>query len=177
MIGRHEKVKCDWCRKTSELGEWNDLTWSRCTNREMKRAYTPLTEERAFLKKSDTFYECPKCHKWSRGCQLRIVDTDNPKLLRLGGQSVFGPGVHRDEEETTEPEQKQKVENQVESENIEKVNQPEPIEPEIPDIDINEESTSPIKVSYNPIDLDSITETDIDDDLDLIATPDEPEEA
>jgi hypothetical protein len=98
MINRHEHVKCDWCGKKSELGEWNDLTYSRCRNREMKRAFTQLTEERAFFKKSDTFYECPVCHKWSRGCQLRIVDTDNPKLLRLGGESRMSAKEASDDE-------------------------------------------------------------------------------
>jgi hypothetical protein len=167
MIGRHEKVKCDWCRKTSELGEWNDLTWSRCTNREMKRAFTPLTDEKTFLRKSDTFYECPKCHKWSRGCQLRIVDTDNPRLLRLGGQAVFGTGVSRSEE--PEDEEQNENSNKVSTEQQE-------IQEEISE-SIEEQTPHIAKPINQPVDLDSITETDIDDDeLDLIATPDEPED-
>jgi hypothetical protein len=76
--------------KTSSLGEWNDLTYSKCTNREMKRAFTQLTSEKAFLRKSDTFYLCPKCEKWSRGSQLSIVDTTDPKLLRLGRELTMG---------------------------------------------------------------------------------------
>jgi hypothetical protein len=76
--------------KTSSLGEWNDLTYSKCTNREMKRALTQLTSEKAFLRKSDTFYLCPKCEKWSRGSQLSIVDTTDPKLLRLGRELTMG---------------------------------------------------------------------------------------
>ena len=90
MIKRSEHVRCGWCGKISTLGEWNDLTYSKCTNREMKRAFTLLSEERAFLRKSDTFYMCPKCEKWSRGSQLSIVDTEDKKLLRLGREPVIG---------------------------------------------------------------------------------------
>lgn len=90
MIKRSEHVRCGWCLKVHKLGEWNDLTYSKCSNREMKRAFTPLTNEKAFLKRSDTFYICPECKKWSRGSQLVIVDTDDPKLLKLGGEPVMG---------------------------------------------------------------------------------------
>lgn len=89
MISRKEQVMCSWCGNKSQLGEWNDLTYSKCTNREMKRAFTQLTDERAFLKKSDTFYICPVCKKWSRGSQLRIVDTEDKKLLKLGREPVI----------------------------------------------------------------------------------------
>ena len=88
-IDKKEKIRCGWCLKESTLGEWNDLTYSKCTNREMKRDFTQLTDSKAFLRKSDTFYLCPKCNKWSRGCQLKIVDSDNPALNRLGGESMF----------------------------------------------------------------------------------------
>lgn len=89
MINRTEDIKCPRCNKESKLGEWNDITYKRCTNREMRRAFTQLTEERAFLRKSDTFYLCPKCKVWSRGSQLKIVNTTNEKLLRLGGEPVI----------------------------------------------------------------------------------------
>lgn len=87
-ISRNEKVRCAWCFKDSSLGEWNDLTFNRCTNREMKRDFTQLSDSKAFLHKSNTFYLCPKCNTWSRGSQLKIVDTDNEALKRLGGESV-----------------------------------------------------------------------------------------
>ena len=89
MISRNEHVRCGWCMKVSSLGEWNDLTYSKCTNREMKRAFTQLTSEKAFLRKSDTFYLCPHCGKWSRGSQLSIVDTEDHKLLSLGREPVM----------------------------------------------------------------------------------------
>lgn len=89
MLDRSLEVKCAWCGKTSTLGEWNDKTYNKCTSREMKRAFTSLTEKKAFFKKSDTYYICPICGKWSRGSQLKIVNTDNKELLKLGGESIF----------------------------------------------------------------------------------------
>lgn len=90
-INRSEKVRCGWCFKDSTLGDWNDLTFSKCSNRQMKRDFTPLTNSKAFLHKTDSYYLCPKCNNWSRGSQLRIVDTDNESLKRLGGEPVASP--------------------------------------------------------------------------------------
>lgn len=89
MLSRNLDVKCSWCGKTSTLGDWNDTTYARCTNREMKRAFITLTDKKAFLRKTDSFYLCPCCGKWSRGSQLRIVNTNDVKLLKLGGESVL----------------------------------------------------------------------------------------
>ena len=88
-ISKQEHVRCGWCGEVSNLGEWNDLTYSKCTNREMKRAFTSLTDSKAFIRKSDTFYMCPKCSKWSRGSQLSIVDTNNPMLSKLGREPII----------------------------------------------------------------------------------------
>ena len=88
MISREEKVECPWCGETKTLGEWNDNTYKRCTSREMRRAFTPLTQERAFTRKADTFYLCVNCNRWSRGSQLKIVNTDDKKLLKLGGEPL-----------------------------------------------------------------------------------------
>lgn len=90
MIDVNEKVQCGWCGDKATLKEWDELTYSKCVNREMKRAYTPLTNEKAFSHKSKSFYECPNCHKWSRGNKLSIVDTDDTKLLKLGGEPTMG---------------------------------------------------------------------------------------
>lgn len=87
MLSRDLDVKCGWCGKDSTLGQWNDDTYAKCTNREMKRAFVGLTDKRAFLRKTDSFYICPVCKKWSRGSQLKIVHTDDPALLKLGGES------------------------------------------------------------------------------------------
>lgn len=105
-LDRKLDVVCGWCGKKSHLGTWNDLTYSRCTNREMKRAFTPLTERKAFLRKSDTFYVCPLCGKWSRGSQLRITNTNDKSLLSLGGESVMSIGRSNMLEETKNIENK-----------------------------------------------------------------------
>lgn len=89
VINKQEKIQCGWCGEKATLEEWDNLTYSQCTNREMRRAYTSLTNEKAFLTKTDTYYECPNCHKWSRGNQLSFVDTEDPKLLRLGGKPTL----------------------------------------------------------------------------------------
>ena len=88
-IDRNEKVLCSWCGKISTLGEWNDTSFSQCKNREMRRTFIQLTEDKAFYRKSDTFYMCPKCGRWSRGSQLKIVGTTNPYLKKLGGESII----------------------------------------------------------------------------------------
>lgn len=90
MISRDEKIRCNWCGKASKLGEWNDLTYSKCVNREMKRAFTQLTNEKAFNRSSDTFYICPCCKKWSRGSQLSIVNASDKRLEKLGGEPFMG---------------------------------------------------------------------------------------
>ncbi len=79
MYSRNLNVKCPWCGKLSKLGEWNDITYAQCFSREMKRAFTQLTEKKAFLKGSDTFYMCPLCKKWSRGNLLRRFDENADK--------------------------------------------------------------------------------------------------
>lgn len=84
MVSMEEYALCKWCFNESTLSEWNDLTYSKCTNREMKRKFTSLSDEKAFMKKSDTFYICPKCYKWSRGSEIRVINTKNQKLIKLG---------------------------------------------------------------------------------------------
>ena len=91
MLERNLQIRCAWCGKTNTLGEWNDKTYEKCTSRAMKRAFTSLTQKKAFMKNADTYYLCPDCGKWCKGSQLKIVNTDNKELLKLGGESVFSP--------------------------------------------------------------------------------------
>lgn len=87
MINLTERVRCPWCYKVHTVEEWDNNTYAQCTNRQMKRAYTHLTNEKAFKRVSDTqdsFFLCPSCNKWSRGSQLAIVDTKDENLLKLG---------------------------------------------------------------------------------------------
>ena len=87
MISRSEKIRCPKCSGISSIGEWNDQSYKMCTTKEMKDDYLPLTHENAFNREEDTYYMCPKCREWTMGCQLKI-DTDNPRLKKLGGQPV-----------------------------------------------------------------------------------------
>lgn len=89
MIGKKERVLCGWCGRDSSAEEWNNLTYSCCTNREMKRSYLEIYKEKAFGRRDPKFYKCPKCGTWSQGSQLRIVNTKDERLLRLGGDPVY----------------------------------------------------------------------------------------
>ena len=88
MIAKTVKIKCGWCESKSTAEEWEDTTYAECTCREQRRTYTSIYLERAFNKNGDTYYKCPKCSMWSRGSQLRITDTEDSKLLRLGGDDI-----------------------------------------------------------------------------------------
>ena len=89
MINTTEMIQCPWCINKTSLGEWDANTFKQCVTREMRRSYINLTKNRAFERRSDTFYLCPICGKWSRGCQLKIVDTDNEELKKLGGEPII----------------------------------------------------------------------------------------
>ena len=88
-LGKHEKVKCPWCGRHSVLGMWDIASFKFCTNAEMKKDFTHLTDSKAFDKNTDAYYVCPKCHKWSKGCQLRIIGSTNKELEQLGGEPIF----------------------------------------------------------------------------------------
>ena len=88
MIDRNEHVRCSWCYGVSPLGDWNDLTYSQCTNREMKRAFRSLKNRQVWGKESKNFYKCPNCANWSRGNKLRVI-SDNAELSKLGNEPLF----------------------------------------------------------------------------------------
>lgn len=79
QVSRNDKIRCGWCYKESTVGEWNDLTYSQCTNREMKRLFQPLMDKRAFNRNSVSFYQCPLCGKWLRGNQLTLIKDSEDK--------------------------------------------------------------------------------------------------
>lgn len=85
MLSLKLVVRCPVCERNSLLREWDELSYSKCTSREMRRAYKHLTDEKVFSKKVDIFFICPKCSNWSKGNQLAIQSED-PKLKRLGRQ-------------------------------------------------------------------------------------------
>lgn len=74
MLDKKRKIQCPWCFKISSLGEWDDTTYSKCTNREMKRLYTSLTQKKAFKSNGESYYLCPICGKWSKGNELKLIE-------------------------------------------------------------------------------------------------------
>jgi len=88
MLEKDTMIKCGWCGNKNTAEKWNDLSFSECTNREMRRAYTQIYNEKTFSRKANTFYKCPSCGMWSRGSELAIVDTDDEKLLKLGREPI-----------------------------------------------------------------------------------------
>ena len=89
MIGKDTSIKCGWCDAVYSAEEWNKLTYNNCINREMKRAFLDICNIKAFDRKNPHYYKCPSCGIWCKGSQLSIVNTDNPKLLRLGHEPVL----------------------------------------------------------------------------------------
>lgn len=98
MISREEHVMCPWCYESNKLGEWNDNTYAQCKNREQRRDFVELTNEKVFGKNSTAFFLCPSCGKWSRGNHLRLVDTNESNLLNLGGKNLI-KYIHNDNAE------------------------------------------------------------------------------
>jgi hypothetical protein len=82
-------IKCAKCGAKSSLRVWNDNTFKHCLNRQMKRAFKHLTDDKSYLRKSDTWYKCPICSMWMRGCNLHIIAEDKSPLSRLGRESVL----------------------------------------------------------------------------------------
>lgn len=82
-------VMCPWCRVVSKLSVWDDVTFSECINREMKRSYMSLRDTNAWKHGSNHFYKCPSCEQWSRGSKLKIVHTEDKELEALGGESLL----------------------------------------------------------------------------------------
>ena len=89
MINKNAHIKCGWCDAVHEASVWISIAFESCTNREMKRAFLDIYNEKAFDRKNPHYYKCPSCNTWSKGSQLSIVDTDNPKLLKLGREPVM----------------------------------------------------------------------------------------
>lgn len=89
MLKEDNMIQCGWCKQKKEASKWEEITKAECKSREMRRAYTSVLNEKTFKRESNTFYKCPECGQWSRGCQLKIVDTDDERLLKLGGQPII----------------------------------------------------------------------------------------
>ena len=89
IIGDKSLVRCPWCDIDTEAKKWNDLTFSYCTSREMKREFRDIYDKQVWGKGSDHFYICPACKNWSRGNQLRLVNKLGDIIEGLGGNPVI----------------------------------------------------------------------------------------
>jgi len=90
MISKDADIKCGWCSHVDKAENWNNNSKAACVSREMRRAYRDIYNEKVFDRhKKPAYYKCPKCSTWSKGSQLRIVNSDNPEHRRLGGEPVI----------------------------------------------------------------------------------------
>lgn len=88
-ITQESSVRCPWCSIETEAKQWNDLTLSYCTSREMKRAFRTIYDKQVWGRDSDHFYICPACKTWSRGNQLILLDEEGNQVKNIGGQPVI----------------------------------------------------------------------------------------
>ena len=66
-------IKCPVCGVSSPLVEWDSLTHSKCTSREMRRAFISLEEARAYNRKDNKMmYMCPNCNEYINGSKLKV---------------------------------------------------------------------------------------------------------
>lgn len=90
LISKDADIECGWCNKSNKAEVWNSISKAECTSREMKRAYKDIFNEDVFNKnKKVAWYKCPKCGLWSKGTQLKIVNTNNSRYRALGGEPVI----------------------------------------------------------------------------------------
>ena len=89
MLSKSVKIRCGWCDNISSAKDWNDNTYSECKSRAMRREYVPIYKKSTFYRRADTFYKCPQCSTWSRGCQLTVLDENGDRLKGLGGEPIF----------------------------------------------------------------------------------------
>lgn len=81
-------IRCPWCGKSKTLKEWDDLTFSKCTTREMKRSFRSLAKEGTWLKNSNKYFLCGDCDRWLKASQL-ILESDKPEHKKIGGEPVI----------------------------------------------------------------------------------------
>ena len=52
MLDKNNLVVCPWCGHSNTIEKWNSDTYKQCTNREMKRDFIQMTNEKAFKRNS-----------------------------------------------------------------------------------------------------------------------------
>ena len=83
------EVICPWCNKNSTISQWDDLAFSKCLNRQMRRDFKHLDDPKTWTESADAFFICPKCEQWSRSTKLKIANPTNSEEGRLGGEPLF----------------------------------------------------------------------------------------
>lgn len=81
-------ILCPWCNQRSSLDNWNNTTYKQCDTEEMKRDFLPLYYRRTFNEEEKTFYMCPKCERWIKAIQLKLLST-NDKVSELGNKPLI----------------------------------------------------------------------------------------
>lgn len=84
-------VVCPWCLKENTLKNWDDNTFKECKNREMKRDFMHLQMSKTWLRSSKAYFKCPDCGQWVISAKLKIANTTDARLLKLGGEPLVSP--------------------------------------------------------------------------------------
>lgn len=82
-------IRCQWCQGENTAKEWNDLTYSDCKSREMRRAFRNIKEPKAWEQDAKFYYRCPCCSQWLRGDQLILLDNDGEPVRGIGGSPII----------------------------------------------------------------------------------------
>lgn len=89
MIHEDEMIYCGWCDKPSTSKEWSESTYNACFTREQRRAFKPFNDEKMLKKTSKMYFLCPKCGMWAKGCQEKLIRTEDGVEKIYGGAPLI----------------------------------------------------------------------------------------
>lgn len=67
------ELRCPLCNEISTALQWDTYTESKCTTRQLRRAYKSITTKGILSRTKDFYYCCPYCDKYSKANALRFV--------------------------------------------------------------------------------------------------------
>lgn len=67
------ELQCPLCNEVSTALQWDTYTESKCTTRQLRRAYKSITTKGILSKTKDFYYCCPYCDKYSKANTLKFV--------------------------------------------------------------------------------------------------------
>lgn len=84
--------KCPSCGKTSFAEYWNDMTLSKCQNRQQRRAYVPIENETG----KKLWYVCPECaaNHWKRHIKIAEFTKEDVNVGELDPETVCEFCIH-----------------------------------------------------------------------------------